>query len=350
MNDNRFRLMHLSHGRWIPGKKILLPWLARGWTIDLRTGKQVLNALTSQREKANSDLTTRFWLEVINQGDQHHLFFKSGNGIEAYRNGFEFEWSDEDVASATAPENFSDEFSGWEPVPAIDRKSLRTFACDKSGPFIYEWGPYFAVSRRGPNGGFANPTEMKFAFTEDLTFVNFIFDPSNSTAYDIGVNESWNSAELHGIEAGTLETSHLVFHGSKTEYIARHRRTRSGLILSWLMHQVFVIGALFCLGDMQGDAEYEFGLRRATLAGYAKRLAAFSINFLLFMAILVFLHNCVIASSSFRYSENDRTFARQILIFEERLRSNRLEEAIRAIPEVKDAAGKVVEKAILEVS
>lgn len=292
--SGEYQLQHLRDGKWIDGRKILLPGPGRVWCDDLNHGGKRLLPLTSARP---DPLATSSSLEVLPQGAKVHLFVSDHSGFYAYRQGFEFSDEPYEAASALAPQNSTHEVSGWEIIPTTLPKAHPTqMACDQDGPFFIMMaaaGGSGQIVRRHADGQWKTypiPAEQNL-LPHPAPYHTFLSDSSTSESYLVISNQRQGTAAFHRIENNQLQPAHLKLTGYVPAFLTRWWTLVIGLAMAWLLH-VAVVGIGFrwlACPTPDGTASFETSIRVASIS---KRAIAFAIDLILMMGCLLLLIHC----------------------------------------------------------
>ncbi|MBC8114231.1 MAG: RDD family protein, partial [Candidatus Saccharimonas sp.] len=293
-DEGGIRLVHVSDGKWIDGRPILLPETNRVWHDDPQRGRRVLLPLTSREPISKAPPSSYRFVTVLEHGQQHHVIVADYRGFAAYRTGFEFADEPHEGVSALAPENAPRDVSGWEPIgpdQANVTRSWMVMTSSREGLLFLSWGVSWGdpmmVARRRPEGTWE---WFDFPIERDRNwFYRFASDPADAHAYLIGADTLWGSAEVQRIEGHTLLRPHVIIPGIEREYLARWKRLGLCLLFAWGLHAALLMGGVNWESRGVTRAKYGFGIRRVTLAPLWRRAIATMIDVVLLSVTLSLL-------------------------------------------------------------
>lgn len=249
-SDENARLAHWIDGRWVEGRRIVLPGWGRFWIDDPQSGRKVLFPRTSVSNEVRISSPTSYYFEYHLLVAQHltvaHLMLAEMSGMcSAYRRGFEFLEEDSVQASALAPENSPPDVSGWEPILAeragddwmqmvCDHDGLVFASTEKPARFVRH---FFDGRREELTSDASHETEKQTAW--------IAVDNSRNLTYVIHSDPFWCSATIRRIEGSVLRAPHLIVPGFQKEYVARWCRVCLRLLSVWLVPIIISI----CVAD-----------------------------------------------------------------------------------------------------
>lgn len=232
------RLWHLIDGKFVEGRRILLPRMGQFWFDDPQVGHKVLFPRTSESlESRIADPRSYFFtyrLIVVQHEKKTHLFLADPVGIcSAYRNGFEFADESSELPSALAPENAPHDVSGWEPILPEYPNDWLQMVCDQNGLLFASMtsakGHPSLVRHHFKGGAEVLTGDLSQSPREPFLWVA-VDHPGNST-YVIH-SGTW-SATIRRIEGNSVQPPHLVVPGFQDGYIARWQRVVLRLLIVW---------------------------------------------------------------------------------------------------------------------
>ncbi len=293
-----YRLLHLSDGKWIDGRPILLPETTRTWHHDEQRDRTVLLPLTSQQPVTTNTPPPNTLFQVISE----HLSLSNYQSFSAYRNGFEFADEVDDVASALRPENAPRDVTGWEPIATTSppaNECWRIMATSDDCLLFKSMGSPSRVARRNRDGSWVQSSGpiMDGVSWNGLDLI--ISDPNEATAYIMETDQRWGSAKIAPVKENSVVPIYLTIPGCEREYLARWKRLGVSLFVAWLLHIVILIGRAAWLTRGGTQSGYEFGNQQATLAPLWRRAIATGIDLVLVLTIAAILGRLLFAGLGF---------------------------------------------------
>ena len=285
ISDGGFRMVHLNGDHWVDGRKILLPGLGRVSYNDPQRQRKAFLPIACEQPLVKPSAGIR--MSVVFFADEFHLCLSSIDRFVAYRKGFEYADDKLGVCSALAPENFSEEVSGWEIIEVLGNRARYTWmVCDRHGPLLTNFARPRRCFRRDSHGNWENLV----GFDNSARFLPFIIaHPSESESFLMMENQTWGSAAIHRIDGNRIHPAHLILRGCMPEYLARWKKLGVGLLLAWLCHLGILYGGTAWMVRKNSPKEYEFGVERVTLAGPMRRAFALMIDLSIMVMILLLL-------------------------------------------------------------
>ena len=321
--EGGYRLMHFHDGRWIDGRKIRLPPTNCVWFDNPDDGRKMLLPTPSQAgvyglasptivspatsvgivnavpiaAVGSSTLPTASttagpttfaipWivssmrnLQIVQCGDNVHIYCSTDTGFSAYRCGLEFDDETTEGVSALAAENSIREANGWEPIPAsLDNGEwVQQMACDRDGAlFTTGTGRVFRRSLDG-QWSLINGLENQ----DDGSIARLIVDSSNDTLYVASA-----TGAVGRIDGNSISSANFRLPDVYGEYLARWQRLRLSLVGAWLLHFVLVTGGAGLFTRYATQSSYEFGVQKVDLASTRRRCVALTIDLVMFVSLL----------------------------------------------------------------
>ena len=303
-DDGGHRLLHLSGGKWIDGRPIMLPETDCIWHDDEQRGRRVVLPRTSQQPVLAATRPPNYFLQVISDGEQQHVMLNSYS-FAAYRNGFEFADEVNDEASALSPDNASHDVTGWESIgtPRTEYHHWAYMSRGRDGLYFLEWGTTARIAHRSSSGSWS---QFQAPITKGVTKIHC--DPDDATTYVIGADQTWGSAEVSHLGNNTAHPVHLTIRGCEREYLARWKRLAMSLFVAWLLHITLLIGGAAWLTRDAARSGYEFGNQQTTLAPLWRRAIATGVDVVLGLATAAVLGRLLFTGLSFpKMSTVDKT-------------------------------------------
>ena len=293
--DDEFRLVHLVDGKWVDGRKILLPGRGRQFKIERTQGRPFARTLLPRSPLPPGGLPlSQLSLSVATREQNVHLFFEGDAGFSAYRSGFEFTDEEDGSASVLAPENSFRDVSGWEPAGAyaIKPEGLALLINDKNDFLVYSKSGRGSVvmlttdSRRDSLERHANifiaEDSARGKFSAPF---NLLLDDADHCAYLMSTDDVWDSATVRRIEGNEVQPVQLEVPGTEHEYLTRWQRLIPVMPLAWLLHLTLVVVGTDARFRNDNGSTYVFGVRQASLASTKQRALAFLIDAFLISAV-----------------------------------------------------------------
>jgi len=281
--DGQYRMTHFHDGRWIDGRRILLPGSYRVWSDDPQLGRRKLLPLSSEQPVTPYGYGYTSSLTVQQCGETVHLFWSTGN-FAAYRCGLEFADDESDEVSALAPENSIREVSGWEAIHPVNGKMLLQWyqmKCDRDGALFTSTDPTTQIIRRKPDGHWETIVGQPDHRSYELP--GLVSDSSGEIAYFV-----WSSGAISRIHGNALVPTHFTVDDGHRTYLRRWQYLAFGLLGAWLIHLAVIIGGTEFMTRGESHAVYQFGIQSVTMASIARRSFALTIDvFLLAMILLL---------------------------------------------------------------
>ena len=283
------RLANWIDGRWVEGRRILLPG-ERFWVDDPQTGHKVLSPRTSEFTERRVYTPTSYYftyrfMAVQNEQQVHLLSARLGLNCPAYRKGFEFADDLPELPSALAPENAPREVSGWEPILA-DRADddWVQMACDKDGLLFASTNHPQRIVRRHFDGRREELTGDTSHKAREI-FPWIAVDDSADSTYLIHGDPSWGSATIRRIEGNLLLPPHLIVPGFESEYLARWQRVGWRLLSVWLIPMVVLFACQNWFASGRMIAPIKLKGSPVLLGSLARRTSALLIDLIIFVLL-----------------------------------------------------------------
>ena len=299
LTEDEFRLVHLVDGKWVDGRKILLPGRGRQFQIDRTQGRPFARTLLPRSPLPPGGLPlSQLSLSVATREQKVHLFFEDDAGFGAYRCGFEFSDEEDGSASALAPENSLRDVSEWEPTGAyaIKPEGLASLINDQNDVLVYLKRSRSSVvvrttdSRRDSLERHANIFIVEDIDSQPFcAHFNLLLDDADHCAYLMLTDHVWDSASVRRIEGNEVQPVHLEVPGTEHEYLTRWQCLISVMPLAWLLHLTLVVVGTDARFRNDNGSTYIFGVRQASLASTKQRALALLIDAFLISAVAMAL-------------------------------------------------------------
>lgn len=295
--EDEFRLVHLIDGRWVDGRKIVLPGHGRVWDNGPKRARRSILPRTAQQPVPKGPPFGRkeFYLAIAVRGKTVHLFFEAGPTFNAYRCGFEFVDEEDDCASALAPENSPRDVSGWEWTGqlVVNSEGLANNLANQHDVLVFLKGRRngFVARSQDAQGRFSEKSRFWFSdFVVSGPIRNFsqlMFDETGDCAYLVSTSDRWDSATFRRFEGNKVQPVHLTIPGSEREYLTLWKHLVLAILFAWLVHLFLVTVGTDVALSRAPLSTYEFGVQQVTLASTRRRALALMIDAILISAAAV---------------------------------------------------------------
>ncbi len=292
-NDGRYENVRLAHwidGKWIVGRRILLPSNEQRFYDDPQRDRKVLIPRTSAVEGLLANITSNyiyypFELTVLQSDRAGHLIIDSTGWLQALRWDFEFSDETAEFASAMAPENAPHEVSGWKPILAnqFDGDSIQT-TYDRRGLLFASAGETTRFVRQYPDGQVVELDGETIASSEDqLPWI--VANSSEDISYVISGDQNWGSATVRRIEGQTVHPPHLFIPGFQQAYIDRWKRVMLRLLSVWVLPMAVLLAGTSFVTRRNALAPIQSNRAQVLLAPVWRRALALVIDVTFVLAV-----------------------------------------------------------------
>lgn len=233
-----FHLTHHVDGKWILGRRILLPDPRQIWRRDPQTN--LYQWSTSQSDSARSFGWQASNLFVARQGHDYHLLFRTPDyEFVAYRRGFDFADESSESVSALECENTLRDAHGWEPLSRdMTYWNGNEFSCDRDGPLLLTRKGN-KLSRRQSDGRWDDLIVEDQPSWEKL-WPTIVARSSESTSYVLLSDSQWSSAKICRIDQGTVHLPDVIVRGDQRRYVERWGSILAALFCIWSVHTLIL--------------------------------------------------------------------------------------------------------------